>query len=249
MKRVAKLLLLVLLFGFSGIRAGIQPVSDAFLQKVMHATFALYGQRTFTDGHKTIRRFVCSATTVQKMPHGYLLLSAGHCVTDTPSDVTYLVSEEIGSPLLPVSSVMARESGPEDISLWYLDTTNKYPAIDFGDESKEHVGDDVVNPNFTSGLVKQLSFGRIASTEIGEGSVRCGGLCEGEFLVDNVANGGASGSAMISLRTHKLIGIDITASDAGTGIEPVSIIKKALTESNMYDKLHIDTDGDSEDQK
>ena len=246
MKKAWIALLLILSFGFLGtMRADIQPVHGGFYQKAIHATFALYAQRSVTKPKiMIVKHFICTATAIEKTKRGYLLLSAGHCIADTPSDVTYAVAEEVNGPLMAVSNVTARENESEDISLFYFHTLTKYPVIQLGDESVNRIGDAVVNPNFTGGLVKQLSFGRIASVGLGAGT-DCDS-CIGEFLVDNFAGPGASGSAMISLRSHKIIGIDITATPGGTGVEPASIIKKALTEASEYSTLHVKDEDDNQ---
>lgn len=233
---VAVLSVLILLLSCGG-RAGIQPVKNSFYQKALDATFALYGERKIPD-HVTLRRFVCTATVVAKRANGYVLITAGHCVSDAPPNVTYLVSHEIGGALSPVIPITARLNGIEDVALFYLDTTEKLPVLDFGDESTEHIGDPVVNPNFTFGLTKQLDFGRVTSAEIGPNAVGCK-ICLNEFLIDATANAGASGSVVLSLNTHKIVGIDITSVPAGVGVEPISVIKKALTEPSMYDQIHV----------
>ena len=212
---------------------GIQSIGG-FEKQAMDATFALYVA--------PLNRFICSATAVRVQQdrhskrYGYLLLSAGHCVYGEPSDFTFAVAEEIGGRLVPVAPVKARLGNAEDVSLFYMETAKKYPVIELGDESSETIGDAEINPNFTAGLTKQLAYARIASGVIGENE-HCP-ICMGTFLIHETAGPGASGSAVISEKTHKVIGIAIIAGVAGIGVEPISTVRKALSEPDEYEQLH-----------
>ena len=236
MRKVAFTVLTLILFLVNTLGAGVQEPRDGFEKKAMNATFALYLQRIVAPVHA--QAFACSATAILKGKDGYFLLSAGHCVSGEPSDVTFAVAEQIGGPLYPVTPISARLSGVEDYSLFYLKTAKLYPVIELGDEVSEHIGDEIINPNFTEGLVKQLAYGHIASGAISDDTANCVG-CAGYIILHETAGPGASGSAVISGRTHKIIGIVVVSlGEAGLGFEPISTVRKAFYEPNQYTQLH-----------
>lgn len=219
-----------------------------FQKTVMDATLALYGVRG------DYSRFLCTANVVDKVkrtsknPAGYIILSAGHCVDNEPSDVTFSVSNQIGSALHPVLPLMARMDGQDDFSFFFYPSTEKYPVMTFGRESTENVGDEVINPNFTQGLVKQLGIGTIISQVMNEHSANGGCvLCIGRFLIHEQAGPGASGSAVYSEKTHKIIGIVVIGNSTGMGVEPISTIISGMSKPDQYAELH-QPHGEDDDQ-
>lgn len=213
----------------------VQPATG-FEKTAMDATFALYNRYLDSD-KKVYMPFRCTATIVQADETGYILLSAGHCVDNTLSDSTFAVSKVIGGPIYPVTVVSARLEGFDDYVLLHLKTTEKYPAIALGDESTEAVGNPIINAHFAYGIVEQLAHGEIASQKITD-PVACR-ICAGDFVVHEFAGSGASGSAVISATTHKIIGILVVQmSSSGFAVEPISEMRRAFFNKNQYPQMH-----------
>jgi hypothetical protein len=235
---IALLILAVLIP--TSVRAQIQP-AHGFDQTAMDATFAVYGEYPDAKTHKAVERFICSGFIFQADATGYLIMSAGHCVDKDPIDSTYSVAEQIGAPTMHVECVFARlvpaSKDYGDVAVFHLATTKKYPVLELGDESSEHIGSATINPNFALGLGKQLAHGEIASammTRLEE----CP-LCEGQFMLHEFAGSGASGSAIISAETHKVVGILVgQIQPVGYAIEPISTANLARQENSLFFEMH-----------
>jgi hypothetical protein len=218
------------------------PIQDAqgFDKTAMDATFAIFGEYDNPKTKKHEEPFVCTGFIFQADATGYLIMSAGHCVDKDPADSTYSVAEQIGSPTMPVECVFARlVQGKDygDVSIFHLTTTKKYPVLELGDESSEHLGSEIINPNFALGLSKQLAKGQIVSEPIG-GLESCD-MCQGQFILHETAGRGASGSPVISAVTHKVVGILVGEIELdGYTVEPISTAIQVRQEPNQYFELH-----------
>jgi hypothetical protein len=188
-----------------------------FLGKVYSNTFALYGHL----GTKTL--FDCTASIYDKTGGGYLMITAGHCIQDVPEGVQFSVSEQIGGELMPVKVLKVREEGSMDFAQLELDTKKVYPVTKLGDESTLAIGDSVINANFADSIGKQISLGRVATKELTP-TRDCPEECKDGFLIQVFGSGGSSGSAVISKKTHKIVGIVVWGFDVnvGMGVEPIS---------------------------
>lgn len=227
-------LLLALIFTVT-VNADVKPSRNRFERKLAAATFALYGE----SGNS--RRFFCTTTAFEKTKDGYNLLTAGHCAVDEdfPADLKYYVSEnvvdvtgtEIPAALLPVQLLKAwpEDKLGVDFAVFHLVSKNKYPIIRLGDESKVSVGDTIVDVNFSKGLAKQTSEGLISSAimQTAGASARCH-VCKGDFFVQIYAGPGSSGSAVVSKRTHRILGVLVGGFDdpIGATISPISKFKE-----------------------
>lgn len=215
MKRILAFVLAVLLS--VPLSAGSIKAPDGFAGKLYAGTFALYASRG-TEVH-----FRCTAWPYKKIPGGYGLMSAGHCVQGTPSDVAFSVAEQIGGPRMPIAVVKFRFSDNTDFSIFELKTAKHYPVFELGAEADMHIGDPVINPNFALGLGKQISRGFISSDTLVP-TRECDTSCSGGFLVQMYGAGGSSGSPVLSEKTHKVIGICVYGFDGNVGFtaEPIS---------------------------
>lgn len=218
-----------------------QQSARGFEQTVMDATLAVYTQHF--DRQRVLQSaFVCSAFVVGEDSDGkgITILSAGHCVDDQPSDWTFAVADTLGAPQQAVTVFSARyrrETSDDDYTIFHLVTTKKYPVLVLGDESESAIGDETLNPNFTFGLVKQLSRGHIASRAIDAPMAFPNVI--GGFVVDEFAGIGASGSPMISLTNHKVIGIVVAEVDHdGMIVEPTSAVRKSIADRNEFKQIH-----------
>lgn len=226
-----RFLILILMLVLMALPLGADSIATphGFAGKLYAGTLALYGTQ---DG---VTKFICTAEPFEKIAGGYHLISAGHCVQLTPEDVQFSVADEIGGKLTPVKMLKAYLGNGIDFSEFELKTTRKYPVFRLGTDSDVRVGDRVINPNFSAGVVKQLSLGFVSSHTIPV-SPRCSSEdCAGAFIVQMFGAGGASGSAVVSERTHEVIGLVVWGFDAniGVGIEPISRFAKFMAGPNQ----------------
>lgn len=219
MKRVAALLLLFVLC--STVKAASIVGPKGFDGKLWSSVQALY----VTDGE---RMLVCTAQPFEKIEGGYRLISAGHCVIP---DAKYFVAADPAGEKTEVTLIKYRFDADYDFSLLELKTTVDIPVTPLGLDNDLRVGDAVIDPNYTLGLGKQLSTGKISSSILLQ-SHHCDDTCIGSFLVQLTGGGpGASGSAVISVRTHKIIGLlvqEFEGENAGFVVEPVSRLRAFL---------------------
>jgi hypothetical protein len=232
-------LVFYLLFGVTPAKG--QSAARGFDQTAMDATLAIYATH-YDSKHVLQSQFVCSSFVVGEDPDGkgITILSAGHCVDDQPSDWKFAVADTLGATLQPLTVLSARyvdDTSDDDTVLFHLATTKKYPVLVLGDESEAAIGDETLNPNFTYGLAKQLSRGRIASGAINSPVAFPNTI--GGFILDEFAGVGASGSPVISVTSHKVIGIVIAEVDHdGMIAEPTSGVRKSIARRNDFKKLH-----------
>jgi hypothetical protein len=190
------------------------------------STFALYG----TKGTQT--HFLCTAEPIEKIPGGYRLLTAGHCVQRSPEGLQFSVSEEIGGDRTPVTMVKAFLDNTLDFAIFDLQTPKSYTVFPLGNETELQIGDETLNSNFALGVGKQLSRGVVASDLI-VASEECevDTACIGKFIVQETAGAGASGSAILSIKTHQVVGLlvwEFADGQIGFGIEPISLFSKFM---------------------
>jgi hypothetical protein len=234
MKVAALLLAFLAAFSVSARPKDIQP-PKGFARTLYNATFALYT----TDGMGD-DTFACTATIFQKTAdNGYNLLSAGHCVGDVPANVGFAVSEKIGGPRTPVTIVRARRTDDLDFAIFHLQTKKIYPVISLGSENDSRIGDKTLNVNFTFGMGKQYAPGIVASQTMGV-TQRCSLFCVGRFMDHMYGSSGASGSAVVSERTHEIIGIVVSSygDTVGLGIEDISLYAKFMALPDDQKQLH-----------
>ena len=205
--------------------AGNKNISTAhgFNGRVYNSVFALYGSSAASGIQD---RFVCTVTAYQQVNGGYLLIGAGHCTSanaaSLPADMTYSVSEELGGKLTPVALLKSEMDEPLDYAVYFMPTKQKYPVLALGDETKDRIGDKTIDVNFSLAAAKMFSPGTIVSQVITtQTEVR------GFFLIDQFDSHGASGSSVVSEKTHKIIGLVIAGWDGETMpsvVEPITSI-------------------------
>lgn len=201
-----------------------------FDKKVYDSTFALYG----TSGKAT--HFLCTVTAYKQVKGGYLLIGAGHCTAENdslPSDLTYSVARDVGGVRADVKLITAKLnlSGLPDYAIYYLATNNKYMPVELGNESEVAIDDKTLDINFSLGVVKMVSRGTVVSKIITHSADKNGNQENGFFMVQEFDSHGASGSAVVSEKTHKIIGLVIAGWDGATMpslVEPISIIEKEI---------------------
>lgn len=205
------------------VSAGIKPLSG-FDKKVYDGSLALYASSKL-EGRTD--KFICTAQVVAKVKGGYELLSAGHCTPsnqngELPPDLTYKVADELGGPLYPVTLVAAYNKEPVDWALYYFKTDREYPVIELGDENDIALNSPTIDVNFSLGIAKEVSLGVVSSY------VQTQGPMKGFYEVTEFDSHGASGSAVVSEKTKKIIGVVIAGVDGTvtpTWVEPASVIQ------------------------
>lgn len=225
MKKILTILSLLILLAAPCL-AGIKPTKNKYHQKLADATFALYGQKG------DVHHMLCTATAIQKTATGYKLLTASHCVKgdDLPEDLTFSVAEQAVDDIsltMPVTVDKALRNEKIDYAILNLKTTKKYPVIPLGDESELRIESRVYNVNFSEAIVKQNAMG-VVSTDItpNHGADNHCSVCLDRFIVHIFYGAGASGSAVVSEKTHKIVGVLTGGFDDAMGaeIEPISLI-------------------------
>ena len=220
----------------SSLSAAIKP-PKGYYRKAYDATFLLYGS---SKSDQVENKATCSATAFRKVQGGYLLLSAGHCTKEGtpdefPADLTYSVSSDVGTPIYPVRLITFAfdQTKNLDFSVFFFPTTLKFPVIELGDERTERIGAATYNFNFSKGVVKMFAKGVVVSSLVPQDEPK------NLFLVGQFAASGASGSAVISEKTHKIIGIVSYGWETRTmpeGIVPISAVKYELLKVNDLPK-------------
>jgi hypothetical protein len=206
------------------------------LQHAADATFALYVKDDVSPA-----RFECTATAFQRVDGGYYLLTAGHCIEQAP-DAQYSVSEQIGMPREEVRVVKYFRDDLLDFAVIQFLTPKKYPVIPLGRD--QVVGVQIMNPNFSFGLVKQVSIGMFSSVQMSH--VQDCESCEGKSLVQIFGGPGASGSAVIA--NGKIVAV-VTAlledMNVGLVVTPISrypaFLAAPLMEKPQKQELTRDT--------
>ncbi len=208
-------------------------------QRAYDAALALYGTFEGTT------HFLCSSTIVSERAvmnssgkHEYLLLTAGHCVTGDglPEGLVFGVREQIAedSPkpeLQSVDVVRAQNDAKYDFAILHLVSDKVYPVIQI-ENNVPQIEDKVYDVNFSLGIAKQVALGVVASgvidTQTSHGDCD---ICKGRYMVHIFAAGGASGSAIISEKTNKIVGVGefgFPGTTTGLGCETTVALKEWL---------------------
>ena len=231
MKRFLGLFLMLFVFAFGAVAAPsqLQPI-QGFHKKVYDSTFALYASSALTGVQN---RFICTVTAYKKVKDGYLLIGAGHCTSANaealPPDMTYGVAEDLGQHIAPIILLKSKMQEPLDYAIYFFPTKHKYPVMPLGTETAARIGDKTVDVNFSLGATKMVSTGVISSTVISY--VNPMEDVHGFFMVTQFDSHGASGSSVISEKTHKVIGLVIAGWDGATMpslVEPISSVEKEM---------------------
>jgi hypothetical protein len=197
-----------------------------FDKKVYDGALALYAS---SEQLGIKDRFICTAQVVDKIDGGYELLSAGHCTSANqglPSDMTFSATPVLDGPLTPVKLMAATLSDTEDWSVFYMETKQKFPVMQLGNENDAQLNDKTIDVNFSLALAKEVSMGLVSSTVMKSGPMA------GFFQVTQFDSHGASGSSVVDEHTKKIIGIVIAGIDGATVptfIEPITTIEKGMS--------------------
>ena len=246
MRRLLSLAAAIVLFAAGVLSSELRSVKrpHGFDNEVYSASMALYGSLpAHMEGVMPVpaqTHFLCTVTSYEKVDGGYMLIGAGHCTgeansDDLPKGMQYSVSDNIGTERTPVvllKAVMSKQMDNNkdylDYAVYYMPTSRSFPVIPLGDENDVEIGSDTVHVNFSLGekMTKQLAKGYVASEVAQVPSVMAGMM-----LVTQFDSHGASGSSIVSEKTHKIIGLVIAGYDGTTTptiVIPMSKIKKLV---------------------
>ena len=157
-------------------------------------------------------------TAFEKTKDGYLFATAAHCVGedqtegkersakwqntaffmtfDEPQNKTFYPAE--------VRGVGFQHRG-DDFAIFEVKTDQKWTTIGLGDEKKEEDGNPVINVASPLGLGKQVYRGVISSLDLDRPLIQGDINWRHSISLQIAADGGSSGSAIISAEQDKII--------------------------------------------
>jgi len=179
-------------------------------ERAQKATMVLYGHSD--ERHMTIP--LCTAFVYEKSTDGYFLLTAGHCFDENPADATYYVADQViedpqVEDLQPVEVLRHVDDGKMDAAELHFKTKKVYEVFEL-DNKPTKIDDKVFYVGYPEMLTQVVYVGRVSSGPIKVaghvGRAECD-ICRGRILIQDGGGPGASGSAVISEKTGKVIGI------------------------------------------
>ncbi len=222
--KVLRGLLLAFLICFAAPVFAQKQIAIDFKDTLRKATIAVYhGKQKCEDstvdswlgpmkewGCQFQRRFTCTATVIRRLSQiEYVGLTAGHCFDWSKKD-EYFVTDKIGTkPVLHHINIIKFENDDRyDYGIFTFSSLSEYPIIEADTERLfPSVGSSVLNVNYSFGLVKQTTEGKVVSEKITDPAIRQMGDLKGRYLVDIGIGPGASGSAVVDAESHKIVGI------------------------------------------
>jgi Trypsin-like peptidase domain len=204
---------------------GIGP-QENFSDTLSKATLEMYVGRqecgyTATDtvfgpvdvwGCKFVAKPICTGTVIRREETTYLGVSTGHCVVPElyNKGYEYYVSDTVGdNPVLNKITIMKWDNSDRyDYLVFMFHSLRARPAIDMAgkDEDIPAIGTEVLNANFSLGIVKQVTEGKVLSGRITADRTD-NKYMAGRYFVSIGIGPGASGSAVVDKKTHKIVGL------------------------------------------
>lgn len=161
---------------------------------------------------------LCTGTAFEKTPDGYNFITAGHCYYEAPQNVTYEVAAQVGDVGIPATILKAHLDDNLDMMILHVPTNLKIPTIPLDLKSNPNIGDDLLIISFGDALGKQLNHTVISTSLLDD---MCD-ACAGKFALPIPEAKGASGSATISMKSHKIVGIVVLSSQFNSMIQPIA---------------------------
>lgn len=201
-----------------------------FPETLSKATLAVYSGKQVCDykvvegwfssydvwGCEFKSHFTCTATVIDKNGRGgFVGMTAGHCFSYAALDEgsKYYVSEALSEkPVLNEIHLLKFAADERyDYAIFEFSSLRDYPVIDILKDREQIplVGTPVLNANFSLGVVKQIAEGKVVSKQVtyDEGGPACSHFCKDRYFVSIGIGPGASGSAVVDAKTHKIIGM------------------------------------------
>jgi hypothetical protein len=156
-----------------------------------------------------VENFTCTATVISHFDDDYLAVTAGHCFDWKEEDRYYVAESTIGKPAMRKVKIVKFENDERyDYGLISFSSTREYASTPFDKVGEAPaVGTPIVNVNFSYGIVKQFTEGKVVSELIkGDAGGSCP-ICKGRYFVSIGLGPGASGSAVIDSQTGEIVGL------------------------------------------
>ncbi len=225
--RAAVLAITLLAASFVSSAKEVQP---SFSDTLSKATLAVYSGKQVCQ-YKTVEsffgpfdvwscefksNFTCTATIVSKDGFGnFVGLTAGHCFSyelmEKGGEKYYISDSLDDKPVLhEIHLVKFANDARYDFAIFEFRSIRDYPVIEIlqDGEAVPPIGTQVLNVNFSLGVTKQLLEGKVVSNQFENGGGRaCDHECGARYFVSIGVGPGASGSAVVDLKTHKIIGM------------------------------------------
>jgi Trypsin-like peptidase domain len=231
MKRILLAAFAFLLLLSTGARADelktevVKPTAEQFRERLGRSTLALYhGEQKCAWEKETFfifqvwvwkckfqEDFVCTATVIGRLDSGRnTALTAGHCLEWSEEDKYYVADNTVGKPVFHKAEILKFENDERyDYGLISFTSARDYVpiAIEGPEAESPLVGTQVINVNFSYGIVKEFTEGKVVSELIqSDAGGRCA-TCKGRYMVSIGLGPGASGSAVVDVETQEIVGI------------------------------------------
>jgi hypothetical protein len=163
-------------------------------------------------GCKFVAKPICTATIVKRDDELYYGVSAGHCVDPELyiKGYQYYVSDVVAdNPVLDKIQILKwNNSDRYDYLAFSFRSLRERPVIEMAgpDEDIPAIGTEVINANFSLGVIKQVTEGKVVSGKITPDTEHNKGVV-GRYFVSVGIGPGASGSAIVDKKTHKIVGL------------------------------------------
>jgi Trypsin-like peptidase domain len=198
---------------------------EQFAEQLAHSTLAVYhGEQTCAWDTETVfiftidvwkckfeEKFTCTATVIGEISDNqYIAITAGHCFDWKEEDKYYVADSTVGKPVMHKATLLKFENDDRyDYGVLAFKSMRDYApiAVATSEAQVPSIGTEVINVNFSYGIVKEYAEGKIVSEQIqGDAGGRCE-VCKGRYLVSIGMGPGASGSAVVDAHTHEIVGI------------------------------------------
>jgi hypothetical protein len=211
MKRVFLAAMLALLCCV-GARADREVSRKEFVQQVYSSVVLLYSQDV--SGGMTMH---CTATAYRTKEHDgkkfTRFVSAAHCVKgDTDEEQSHqaffiTLDSEGAKTFIPAKLVRAGDKKKGDDFAIFEVEGDKFPVVQLGDNKKLQIGDEVVDVSSPFGLGKMYYQGYISNTHVDRPPVDAGEVEWNNVMIVSIGGGpGSSGSAIVSVEQHAIVG-------------------------------------------
>lgn len=209
------IVLLALTWGGPSISAADYHKDQAFVDMAKHAVGLLYSQDE--SGGMNMR---CTATAFEKIPQGYLFVTAAHCIgaddTDkersaSPFKISFFITfdeAKVEKRFFPATPVwVGYQSRGEDLAVFSVETKEDWPTLTIGDEKLIVDGAQYWNIASPLGLGRQVFEGVVSSVYLDRPLVQGDINWQGTLVLQQAGvNGGSSGSALIHKEQRAIIG-------------------------------------------
>ena len=209
--------------------------------KIIDSVAILYAQAP--DGGMQMR---CTATAFDTSGNDTLFLSAAHCVTAiglggldyVPDTPLFLSVDDLNNKSYVRARVVEVGQRQQGYDYLILAAPLTVPLIPLGDEKEERGSIPVTNVAAPAGIGKVSFFGNVALDYIDrplvqeEDKINWGGA----MLVSVPAEGGSSGSAIVSTQSGKIVGVLVGHYRSLVIAVPVSRVKSPPKEKVLFSK-------------